>query len=157
MSAAGLSEGWRRRVRVATFNVFSGRADDGSWDRSRFADAVASLDAGVLALQEVDVGAHASPARRAPEGVRDESRVAIVAEIETPARPREVVCTHLNMRPRPAVRVTGPASLAAEATFPAHRPRGQIDHVPGPPGLRVVRGGAVRLPMSDHRALVVDV
>jgi endonuclease/exonuclease/phosphatase family metal-dependent hydrolase len=246
-------------VRVATFNVFSGRADDGSWDRSRFAEAVASLDADVLALQEVDVGqvrsggadlallaaeamgavAHRFTAALAgtprrwvaatgteplgtprygiallsrlpvrtwrdvtiapvpvrmphlrgghPEWVRDENRVAIVAEIETPAGPREVVCTHLsflrpwnrrqlgrlvrdlgvpryprlflgdlNMRPRAAVRITGLASLAAEATFPAHRPREQIDHVLGSPGLRVIGGGAVRLPMSDHRALYVD-
>ncbi len=44
-------------MRLATFNVLHGRslADD-RVDRERFAEAIASLDADVLALQEVDRG-----------------------------------------------------------------------------------------------------
>jgi endonuclease/exonuclease/phosphatase family metal-dependent hydrolase len=44
-------------VRLATFNVLHGRslADD-QVDKERFAEAIASLDADVLALQEVDRG-----------------------------------------------------------------------------------------------------
>jgi endonuclease/exonuclease/phosphatase family metal-dependent hydrolase len=42
-------------VRLATFNVLHGRSvSDDQVDADRFADAVASLDADVLALQEVD-------------------------------------------------------------------------------------------------------
>jgi endonuclease/exonuclease/phosphatase family metal-dependent hydrolase len=42
-------------VRVATFNVLHGRSvTDGRVDAGRFRDAVASLDADVLGLQEVD-------------------------------------------------------------------------------------------------------
>lgn len=64
----------------------------------------------------------------------------------------------LNMQPRPAARISGLRSIAAGATFPADRPRRQIDHV-------LVRGAvaatgpaaALHLPLSDHRALVVPV
>jgi endonuclease/exonuclease/phosphatase family metal-dependent hydrolase len=46
-----------RQVRLATFNILHGRSpDDDRVDLSRFADAVRSLDADVLALQEVDRG-----------------------------------------------------------------------------------------------------
>jgi endonuclease/exonuclease/phosphatase family metal-dependent hydrolase len=42
-------------VRLATFNVLHGRSlDDGRVDESRIVDAIGSLDADVLALQEVD-------------------------------------------------------------------------------------------------------
>jgi len=42
-------------VRVATFNILNGRApQESSVDPARYADAIASLDADVLALQEVD-------------------------------------------------------------------------------------------------------
>jgi endonuclease/exonuclease/phosphatase family metal-dependent hydrolase len=62
----------------------------------------------------------------------------------------------LNMERRQAARVSGLRPIAAADTFPAQRPRRQIDHV-------LVRGGlqatgpaeAVELPLSDHRALVV--
>jgi endonuclease/exonuclease/phosphatase family metal-dependent hydrolase len=43
-------------VRVATWNVQHGRGPDGVVDLDRFAAAVASLDADVLALQELDRG-----------------------------------------------------------------------------------------------------
>ena len=62
----------------------------------------------------------------------------------------------LNMEQTQAARVSGLRSIASAATFPASRPRRQLDHV-------LVRGGlqatgpatAVPLPLSDHRALVV--
>jgi endonuclease/exonuclease/phosphatase family metal-dependent hydrolase len=48
------------------------------------------------------------------------------------------------------------APLAVGATFPAPAPRSQIDHVLGPAGLAGT-GEAVRLPISDHLALVATI
>jgi endonuclease/exonuclease/phosphatase family metal-dependent hydrolase len=67
-----------------------------------------------------------------------------------------VVLGDLNMEPRQAARVSGLRSLAAGPTFPADHPDRQLDHLlaRGP----VAASGpaeAVRLPLSDHRALVV--
>ena len=67
-----------------------------------------------------------------------------------------VLLGDLNMERRQAARVSGLRPVASAATFPVVRPRRQIDHV-------LVRGPldatgpaeAVRLPLSDHRALVV--
>ena len=67
-----------------------------------------------------------------------------------------VVLGDLNMTSRPAVRTSTMTSLATEPTFPVGRPTRQLDHL-------LVRGPisasgpaeAVRLPLSDHRALVV--
>ena len=61
------------------------------------------------------------------------------------------------MEQRQAARVTGMRPIASAATFPVDIPRRQLDHV-------LVRGPlqatgpaeAVRLPLSDHRALVVS-
>ncbi|MGY1670688.1 endonuclease/exonuclease/phosphatase family protein [Geodermatophilus sp. SYSU D00710] len=69
-----------------------------------------------------------------------------------------VVMGDLNMEPRKATLVSGLRPLARGSTFPAEEPTRQLDHV-------LVRGRlaatgpaeAVRLPLSDHRALVVDV
>ena len=56
-------------------------------------------------------------------------------------------------------RLTGWARLARTATYPSWNPRVQFDHVLAdglPPG--AVRGSRVlRLPLSDHAALVVDI
>lgn len=68
-----------------------------------------------------------------------------------------VVIGDLNMQSRQAARLTGMRSIASTPTFPTQAPTRQIDHV-------LVRGDvratapaqAVRLPLSDHRALVVD-
>ncbi|MBV9830814.1 MAG: endonuclease/exonuclease/phosphatase family protein [Marmoricola sp.] len=124
--------------------------------------------------------------RSLPTWVREEPRVAVAAEVVTPEGPLRVVATHLsfvtlwnghqlrtllrglprvphptlllgdlNMGPARAARITGMTSLARHVTFPAPRPREQLDHVladrPVPAASR-----AVRLPLSDHRALVVD-
>jgi endonuclease/exonuclease/phosphatase (EEP) superfamily protein YafD len=67
-----------------------------------------------------------------------------------------VLVGDLNMERRQAARLTGMRPIATANTFPVGNPRRQIDHV-------LVRGGlastgaaeAVRLPLSDHRALVV--
>ena len=124
-----------------------------------------------------------------PDWVRDEPRVAVVAEVETPTGPLRVVTTHLsflrlwnirqlrvllralgagtraplvlmgdlNMGRRTAEGVTRLRPLATGATFPAASPSMQIDHLLASAGVHAVRsGGPVRLPMSDHCALVAD-
>jgi endonuclease/exonuclease/phosphatase family metal-dependent hydrolase len=249
-------------VRIATFNILSGRSVDDGFDEERFRAAIASLDADILGLQEVDrnqprsghadltaiaaaaMGAshwhfvpalvgppatwsaatgeedpdsaaygiallsryvvrdwrvvrlpsapvrtpHHSPGRVLPRWIRDEPRVAVVAEVETPRGPIDLVTTHLsflrpwntrqlrrlmsalvphphplvllgdlNMRSRTATRITGMAPLAAGATFPADRPLVQIDHILGDRAPSPRAGRVVRLPVSDHRALVVDI
>ncbi|GAA3623970.1 endonuclease/exonuclease/phosphatase family protein [Microlunatus ginsengisoli] len=64
----------------------------------------------------------------------------------------------LNMNaPRPG-EITGFRSLAAESTFPLDGPSEQLDHIllRGDIGI-VLDARAVRLQLSDHRALVVDI
>jgi endonuclease/exonuclease/phosphatase family metal-dependent hydrolase len=64
----------------------------------------------------------------------------------------------LNMRPRAASAISGLCPLASAPTFPAHAPTRQLDHVltrgrlapAGPPA-------TPRMPLSDHRPLVVNV
>jgi endonuclease/exonuclease/phosphatase family metal-dependent hydrolase len=123
-----------------------------------------------------------------PQLVRDEARVAVLAEIHAPIGTVLVATTHvsflpgwnvvqlrrvaraiatesgpailmgdLNMQPPLAARVTGLRALAEAPTFPAAEPTRQIDHILGRGLLPAAPGRAVRLPVSDHRALVVDV
>lgn len=68
-----------------------------------------------------------------------------------------VLMGDLNLTPRPVRAVTRFRPLVTAPTFPVHTPRLQIDHVlaRGDVG-RVVDARAVELPMSDHRALVVE-
>jgi len=250
-------------VRLATFNILHGRSQaDDRVDLDRFAEAISSLDADVLALQEVDryqsrssdadltalaaeaMGApehrfvaalsgvpgatwmaavgdeqpdsaaygiallsrfpvHAwhtvrlapVPVRfpmkfrgsRRPELVRDEPRVAVAATVETPsgivtvanvhltfvewwngrqlARVRDslsgadrpfVLMGDLNMGPARASRISRMRPLVSGLTFPAHTPREQLDHVLADGDLPPGEGRVVELPLSDHRALVVD-
>lgn len=68
-----------------------------------------------------------------------------------------VLMGDLNMRPARAARSSGLHALARGLTFPAHAPDRQIDHVLA--NRRVPGHTAVRtwdLPLSDHRALSVD-
>jgi endonuclease/exonuclease/phosphatase (EEP) superfamily protein YafD len=58
------------------------------------------------------------------------------------------------MQRTPATRVTSCSRWSAP-TYAVAEPYEQIDHVLGR-GLRPA-GGAMRMPLSDHRALVVDV
>lgn len=250
-------------MRLATFNILHGRSQaDDRVDLDRFAAAVASLDADVLALQEVDryqsrssdadltsLAAEAMgapehrfvaalsgvpgatwmaaagdeqpdsaaygiallsrfpvrawhtvrlgpvPVRfpmrfrgsRWPELVRDEPRVAVAATVETPygvvtignvhltfvewwngrqlARVRDslsgvdrpfVLMGDLNMGPDRASRISGMRPLVSGPTFPARSPREQLDHVLADGDLPPAAGRVVELPLSDHRALVVD-
>ncbi|MGO4258558.1 endonuclease/exonuclease/phosphatase family protein [Marmoricola sp. RAF53] len=62
----------------------------------------------------------------------------------------------LNMGPRRAARITGMRGLVTAATFPSEQPREQLDHILLDGGCRVLSTGAPELPVSDHRALVVD-
>ena len=251
-------------MRLATFNILHARSpSDDVVDLDRFARAIASLDADVLALQEVDryqsrssrsdltalaaeaMGApehrfvaalsgvpgatwmaatgdeqpdsaaygiallsrypvrawHTErlapvPVRfpmrfrgsRRPELVRDEPRAALAATVESPHGVVTVANTHLtfvdwwngrqlarvrdalsgadrpfvlvgdlNMGPERAARISGMRPLVTGLTFPAHSPRMQLDHVLIDGTLPQATGRVVELPLSDHRALVVDV
>jgi endonuclease/exonuclease/phosphatase family metal-dependent hydrolase len=69
-----------------------------------------------------------------------------------------VLMGDLNMTPPTPTKVTGWRSLAAQPTFPLETPDRQLDHVLlrgslGP----VTATSAPALPLSDHRALVVDI
>lgn len=67
-----------------------------------------------------------------------------------------VVIGDLNMERRQAARLSGLRPIATANTFPVVHPRRQIDHVLVRGGLRATAAAeAVRLPLSDHRALVV--
>lgn len=67
-----------------------------------------------------------------------------------------VLMGDLNMGPERARRITGMRPLVEAPTFPADAPREQLDHVLARGHLPTVSGRAVELPLSDHRALVVD-
>ena len=124
---------------------------------------------------------------RLPELVRDEPRVAVGARIEGPTGELTVVNTHLsfvswwgrrqlrrvvaaqegcervlvlgdlNMGPAVARRLTGMRPLVSGATFPAHEPVEQLDHVLARGDVGTVQTCRIHaLPMSDHRAMSVD-
>lgn len=127
-----------------------------------------------------------SRGRVVPTLVRDEPRVAVAAVVDAPTGRLTVASTHLsfvpwwngrqllalvsslaalprplvlmgdlNMRPARASALAGLTPLVRARTFPAHRPVKQIDHVLAD-GMQAVAGRARQLPLSDHRALVVD-
>ena len=69
-----------------------------------------------------------------------------------------VLMGDLNMTPPTPEATTGMRSLAVAATFPNDRPFRQLDHVlTDDPRMRVVGCSTPELPVSDHRALVVDI
>ena len=68
-----------------------------------------------------------------------------------------VVAGDFNLEERTVVRTTGLRPLGSALTFPADRPERQIDHVLGRRIEAECKGEAVHLPMSDHRALVVEI
>jgi endonuclease/exonuclease/phosphatase family metal-dependent hydrolase len=263
------------RFRLVSLNLCSGRSlSDGVIDARRLRDAVAGLDADVLALQEVDraqprsglvdqarlvreaampdvvacpsgdhlryvatvYGVPGGRWRRAPDDdgqsppdgpsygialmcrprvaawhvlrldpppgrypipvrprppwllwLRDEPRAVVAAVLERPrltvasahlsfvpgynaaqlgrvrrwlARlpPPVVLLGDLNLTERIATRITRWTPLVSAPTFPAPRPRWQLDHALAaalPPGVRTT-GRTVELPVSDHRAIVID-
>ena len=70
----------------------------------------------------------------------------------------QVLMGDLNMSPVKVGRLSGLRPLGAAPTFPADEPEAQLDHIlTDDDGLRVDRCCAPRLPISDHRALVVDI
>jgi endonuclease/exonuclease/phosphatase family metal-dependent hydrolase len=118
--------------------------------------------------------------------VNEEPRAAMVARLDTPLGPLTVANTHLSFVPgwhrvqlRRLIRdvrgFPGPRVLMGDLnmtagrrwrfrglceapTFPADEPDRQLDHIlTDDDGLRADRCCAPRLPISDHRALVVDV
>jgi endonuclease/exonuclease/phosphatase family metal-dependent hydrolase len=80
---------------------------------------------------------------------------ALAAAIGGTPRPR-VLVGDLNMGPERAASLTGMQPLAEDLTFPVDDPREQLDHVLADGHLRVRASSARALPVSDHRALVVD-
>lgn len=69
-----------------------------------------------------------------------------------------VLMGDLNMAPSRVGRLSGLRPLGAAPTFPADGPETQLDHIlTDDDGLRVDSCCAPRLPISDHRALVVDI
>jgi endonuclease/exonuclease/phosphatase family metal-dependent hydrolase len=72
------------------------------------------------------------------------------------APPPVVLLGDLNMPASTARRTTGMRSLAPGLTFPAHAPRKQIDHVLGRGVTAAAPARTLELPISDHRALSVD-
>ncbi len=240
-------------MRIATFNLLNGRTPaESTVDLARFSRAIASLDADVLGLQEVDCdqprSGHADltslaaeamgavshrfvaalsgtpdswtgatgyepdgtpsygiallsrfpvsawhvvrlpPARvrLPPRWVRDEPRVALLADLETPHGPMRVATTHLSFLPwwngrqlrtltRALGRAVGPTVLTGDLNmrpWRAVRITGMRSLATGstfPAARPVVQldhvlcdsplrasGAPVALEVSDHRALVVD-
>jgi endonuclease/exonuclease/phosphatase family metal-dependent hydrolase len=78
--------------------------------------------------------------------------MADVADDEQPL----VLMGDLNMGPDRAGRITGLQAAASEPTFPVDAPQQQIDHVLVRGALRATGAAAVRLPVSDHRALTAE-
>ena len=68
-----------------------------------------------------------------------------------------VLMGDLNMEADRAVRTSRMRPLVTAPTFPSHAPQQQLDHVLVDGELPQGQGQAVRLPLSDHCALVVDV
>jgi endonuclease/exonuclease/phosphatase family metal-dependent hydrolase len=73
-----------------------------------------------------------------------------------PTTGTHVLMGDLNLDAARAARVTGLTPAARHPTFPADDPREQLDHVLVTPDVSTAGSEAVRLPLSDHRALVVD-
>ena len=69
-----------------------------------------------------------------------------------------VLMGDLNMTPPTPGRWSGFRSLGSALTFPVDRPDRQLDHIlTDDPSLQVDRVAEVALPISDHRALVIDI
>jgi endonuclease/exonuclease/phosphatase family metal-dependent hydrolase len=69
-----------------------------------------------------------------------------------------VLMGDLNMTPPRSGRWAGLRTLGGEPTFPSEQPTRQLDHIlTDDPTLRADACRAPELPISDHRALVVDV
>lgn len=116
--------------------------------------------------------------------IHEEPRAAMVARIDTPLGAVTVANTHLSFVPgwnrvqlrhlmRDINAFPGPRlllgdlnlaepnhwrALGAAPTFPAHEPTTQLDHIlTDDPTFSATACAAPHLPISDHRALVVDI
>jgi endonuclease/exonuclease/phosphatase family metal-dependent hydrolase len=70
---------------------------------------------------------------------------------------RVLLLGDLNMGAAAARRITGMRPLVSGATFPAHDPVEQLDHVLARGDVGTVETCRIHeLPMSDHRAMSVD-
>lgn len=67
-----------------------------------------------------------------------------------------VLMGDLNMSPERATAITGMRSLIDAPTFPVDAPREQLDHVLADDSSQALAAEARVMPISDHRALVVD-
>jgi endonuclease/exonuclease/phosphatase family metal-dependent hydrolase len=146
------------------------------------------LDSGVVRLPALPVRVPLLVPGRKVVLATDEPRVAVTARLDAPGGPVTVVSTHLsfvpgwnvvqlrrllralprgeplvvlgdlNMRPPLAARASGLRRLATGATFPAHAPSAQIDHILARGDVAAAGPAFVsRLAVSDHCALTVDV
>ncbi len=80
----------------------------------------------------------------------------VVAAVSERPGPRLIV-GDLNLRASAARRESGMRTLAVAPTYPAHRPRRQLDHVlTDDSGLTVRHWETPAMPISDHRPVVVD-
>jgi endonuclease/exonuclease/phosphatase family metal-dependent hydrolase len=80
----------------------------------------------------------------------------IGAELQGLPGPRLVV-GDLSLTSAAVQRWSGLRTLAPAPTYPAHRPRRQLDHIlTDDPGLTVRHRETPLMPISDHRPLVVD-
>jgi endonuclease/exonuclease/phosphatase family metal-dependent hydrolase len=68
-----------------------------------------------------------------------------------------VLMGDLNMTPPRLVRWSGWRPLATAPTFPSHVPDRQLDHILTDGEMQANHCSAPMLPISDHRALVVDI
>lgn len=81
----------------------------------------------------------------------------ITAALRDLPGPRLIV-GDLNLSSAAAQRWSGLRTLAVSPTFPAHRPRRQLDHIlTDDPGLLVRHRETPLMPISDHRPLLVDI
>ena len=74
----------------------------------------------------------------------------------TAARGPAVLMGDLNLGPRSVRSVTRLRGLVSQPTFPVDQPRRQLDHVVGRGVQAAAPGEALAMPLSDHRALVVE-
>ncbi|WP_373368803.1 endonuclease/exonuclease/phosphatase family protein [Candidatus Mycobacterium methanotrophicum] len=124
-------------MRMATFNILHGRnIDDGQVDVDRLADCVRRLDADVLALQEVDCdqprSAMADLTAVAAEAMGAVSHRFVAAISGTPG----ATWMAATGREQPGIASYGIALLSRFDTDACSAPT---------------------LPISDHRALIIDV
>ena len=125
-------------MRVATFNILHGRAPtDERVDPSALAEAVRQLAASFIPWWNL---------RQLHRLVR------ATRSLHGPV----VLMGDLNMDSRRAAMVTGLQPAATHATFPAGDPQEQIDHILWRGALTAERSAAVHLPISDHRAVWVE-